>query len=131
MCAPAYQIFSPTQQPIKRCVCDNLLTVLQSFSQTGEDSTVGLCVFGCVSACIGVKATQKEYVWKCQCICGISLIRFYFLVSFIIPQWVGKKDETLCVMFSSSFLICLSRFIPLRSSCIIRHPNISSPHKDL
>lgn len=60
VCVHITYVFSPTQQPIKCCVCDSLLTALQSLSQTGEDSTPShaecvsraVCVSGCM--CVGI-----------------------------------------------------------------------------
>lgn len=62
VCVHITYVFSPTQQPRKCCVCDSLLTALQSLSQTGEDSTPShaecvsraVCVSGCMCVVICV-----------------------------------------------------------------------------
>lgn len=108
VCVHITYVFSPTQQPRKCCVCDSLLTALQSLSQTGEDSTPShaecvsraVCVSGCmcVVICVWEKrgnvwcfthqtwfqslpftVTRMEKLWMWHCVRDVS---FFLYLSF-------------------------------------------------
>lgn len=74
--------------------------------------------------------------WRCQRLCGCSLIVFYFLVSLCYYEW---KRQNTCLRVWTGWhgvwcfpFIFLSLFFSSRSTYnFIRHPNISSLHRTL
>lgn len=74
--------------------------------------------------------------WRCQRVCGCSLIVFYFLVSLCYYEW---KRQNTCLRVWTCWhgvwcfpFIFLSLFFSSRTTYnSIRHPNISSLHRTL